>query len=274
MEARIQEQQRQKEEQQARALQEEKRRWQMQEQMRIEQLKPTADTLMLSAEEAFKRRLDMSKSLGSVTAEVLEEQEQSEKEAAAKIKAETERKMSFAERMMAKQGWEHGQGLGKRSDGVAAPLEVLKVQGSKTVGVISQAAVVKPGGASRKKGNTKITGAPTKIVLLRNLVGRGEVDPGLKGEVARECQKYGDVKGIEIYEDADPSTSQEEAVRVFIKFQRGPEAVKAVVELDGRSFDSRVISACFYDETKYELKLFTKQPEEPPLPAECRSKKS
>ena len=39
-----------------------------------------------------------------------------------------------------------------------------------------------------------MTGTPTRVVLLRNMVGPGEVDDDLEDEVGMECSKYGNVQ--------------------------------------------------------------------------------
>lgn len=40
---------------------------------------------------------------------------------------------------------------------------------------------------------TEILRAPTKVVLLRNMVGPGEVDDDLEPETKEECGRYGEV---------------------------------------------------------------------------------
>ncbi|KAJ3109739.1 Splicing factor 45 [Phlyctochytrium bullatum] len=42
---------------------------------------------------------------------------------------------------------------------------------------------------------------PTTVLLLKNLVGRGEVDADLQDETASECSKYGKVERCVIYEE-------------------------------------------------------------------------
>lgn len=88
-----------------------------------------------------------------------------------------------------------------------------------------------------------------KVVLLRNMVGPGEVDKDLEPEVKDECNtKYGDVAGVVIQEveDAQP----EEAVRILVEFKRIESAIKAVVDLNGRFFGGRQVKAGFYASEK------------------------
>lgn len=63
------------------------------------------------------------------------------------------------------------------------------------------------------------------MVLLRNMVGPGEVDQDLEPEVKDECNtKYGDVNRVVIYEV--PNVDHEEAVRIFVEFKRIESAIK------------------------------------------------
>ena len=71
-----------------------------------------------------------------------------------------------------------------------------------------------------------ITGTPTRVVMLRNMVGPGEVDPDLEDEVANECSKYGQVQSVMIFEVTTAGYPEEEAVRIFVEFERMEQAVK------------------------------------------------
>ncbi|CAG0886110.1 unnamed protein product [Cyprideis torosa] len=96
---------------------------------------------------------------------------------------------------------------------------------------------------------------PSKVVLLKNMVGPGEVDDDLQGEVQEECNvKYGDVQKVIIFEI--PKAVPEEAVRIFVEFKRLESAIKATVDLNGRFFGGRQVKAMFYDQNKMaQLKL-------------------
>ena len=54
-------------------------------------------------------------------------------------------------------------------------------------------------------------GPPSKILLLRNMVGPGEVDEGLEDEVAEEVAKFGDVLRVLIFQVSVP-IAREQAV--------------------------------------------------------------
>lgn len=178
---------------------------------------------------------------------------------------------TVAHKIMQKYGFREGQGLGKHEQGLSTALSVEKT--SKRGGKIiigdaaekpgsSQAAAAAaeppgPGGVasadSSKKSEanplTEILKCPTKVVLLRNMVGRGEVDEDLEGETKEECEKYGKVTKCVIFEIA--LVTDDEAVRIFLEFERVESAIKAVVDLNGRYFGGRVVKACFYNLDKF-----------------------
>lgn len=170
---------------------------------------------------------------------------------------------SVAAKIMAKFGYKEGQGLGKKEQGIAMALQVEKT--SKRGGRIIHekdimppplfavpAAPVSMSPAAATSANqaaepsiTEIMRQPSKVVLLRNMVGPGEVDEDLEPEVKDECNtKYGDVIKVIIYEI--PHNPADEAVRIFVEFKRMESAIKAVVDLNGRFFGGRQVKAGFY----------------------------
>lgn len=82
-------------------------------------------------------------------------------------------------------------------------------------------------------------------------VGPGEVDDELEDEVGSECAKYGTVTRVLIFEITEPNFPADEAVRIFVQFERSEETTKALVDLDGRYFGGRVVRATFYDEDRF-----------------------
>lgn len=176
---------------------------------------------------------------------------------------------TVAHKIMQKYGFKEGQGLGKHEQGLSTALSVEKT--SKRGGkIIIGDAAEKPGssqsGAAETSGGgsaadsskkseanplTEILKNPTKVVLLRNMVGRGEVDEDLEGETKEECEKYGKVVKCVIFEIAE--VLDDEAVRIFLEFERVESAIKAVVDLNGRYFGGRVVKACFYNLDKFRV---------------------
>ncbi|ROL50133.1 Splicing factor 45 [Anabarilius grahami] len=148
---------------------------------------------------------------------------------------------TVAHKIMQKYGFREGQGLGKHEQGLSTALSVEKT--SKRGGKIiigdstektsaSSQNVADPHGsnsadASKKNETnplTEILKCPTKVVLLRNMVGRGEVDEDLEAETKEECEKYGKVIKCVIFEIS--GVSDDEAVRIFLEFERVESAIK------------------------------------------------
>ena len=50
-----------------------------------------------------------------------------------------------------------------------------------------------------------------------------------------------------------PGAPDDEAVRIFLEFERVESAIKAVVDLNGRYFGGRVVKACFYNLDKFRV---------------------
>ncbi|XP_076939549.1 DNA-damage-repair/toleration protein 111-like [Bidens hawaiensis] len=169
--------------------------------------------------------------------------------------------MTAAQRMMAKMGWKAGQGLGKQEQGITTPLVAKKTD--RRAGVIVNAGEAKQQVEKKTRG-VSINGTPTRVVLLRNMVGPGEVDDDLESEVAEECSKYGTVTRVLIFEITEPSFPVDEAVRIFVQFERSEQATKALVDLEGRFFGGRVVRATFYDEERFNTNQLAPMPGEIP----------
>lgn len=91
----------------------------------------------------------------------------------------------------------------------------------------------------------------TKVVLLQNMVGPGEVDEDLEVETKEECEKYGPVSKCLIYEIPNKRVPDSEAVRIFVEFCHIESARKAVNDLNGRYFGGRVVKASFYSVERF-----------------------
>jgi len=106
-------------------------------------------------------------------------------------------------------------------------------------------APIAPSEEKPKPSITDMMKNPSKVVLMKNMVGPGEVDEELEPEVKEECeQKYGEVLKVKIVEV--PDVRDEETVRIFLEFRRVESAIKALVDLNGRFFGGREVQASFY----------------------------
>ncbi|XP_046819651.1 splicing factor 45 [Vespa crabro] len=174
---------------------------------------------------------------------------------------------SVAAKIMAKYGFKEGQGLGKKEQGMSVALQVEKTskRGGRIVGEREQLMpppppvsmsppplqqqISQPQPSQEEPSITEIMKSPSKVVLLRNMVGPGEVDDDLEPEVKDECNtKYGDVARVIIHEVIE--ATPEDAVRIFVEFKRIESAIKAVVDLNGRFFGGRQVKAGFYSSEK------------------------
>ncbi|SPP85537.1 splicing factor 45 [Drosophila guanche] len=185
---------------------------------------------------------------------------------------------SVAAKIMAKYGFKDGQGLGKSEQGMSMALQVEKT--SKRGGRIihekelfvgpqstSPPSASSPGHMAMPPPQLPLTATasaapepvpsiteimkdPSKVVLLRNMVGPGDVDEELEPEVKDECNtKYGEVNSVIIHEAF--GTTPEDAVKIFVEFKRIESAIKAVVDLNGRFFGGRQVRAGFYNFDKF-----------------------
>ncbi|KAI9325135.1 hypothetical protein BDR26DRAFT_879986 [Obelidium mucronatum] len=106
--------------------------------------------------------------------------------------------------------------------------------------------------ASSGYEQAKPSNTQTRVVLLLNMVGPGEVDEDLEEETAGECSKFGPVERVRIFETKGPMVRDDEAVRIFVKFTSRESATEAKSKMDGRFFGGRNIKAVFFDESRFD----------------------
>lgn len=104
-----------------------------------------------------------------------------------------------------------------------------------------------PGPAAKKK--RALFRNPTTVLLLKNMVGPGEVDSELEKEVQEECSKFGPVRTCVVYELKGAPPDQ--AVRTFVAFEKQESAIKAFLDMEGRFFAGRQIRCAFFNETRF-----------------------
>uniref|UniRef100_A0A6B2L9G7 G-patch domain-containing protein n=1 Tax=Arcella intermedia TaxID=1963864 RepID=A0A6B2L9G7_9EUKA len=163
----------------------------------------------------------------------------------------------IAEKMMKKMGWKgKGHGLGRQEQGMTTPL-IAQKHGAGAQGIIIHA------DSNKQQPPPPPPAAPaapemkgSNVIVLRNMVGPGEVDDMLCGETTRECMKYGQVLACEVWEDPTGQLPSNEAVRLFVKFDKQEQALQALADLDGRFFGGRNVKADFYLREKFDKMEF------------------
>ena len=157
--------------------------------------------------------------------------------------------LSVAANIMSKYGWKEGMGLGRESQGISTALVVEKT--SRRGGKILKNSLNADTGQTEKSAQSlDQLKNPSKVLLLQNMVGRGQVDPELSEEVAEECKRYGEIVKTVIYEIPEGVPDQE-SVRIYIEFTRNESAIKAFVDLNGRYFGGRIVKGSFFDEERF-----------------------
>jgi len=106
---------------------------------------------------------------------------------------------------------------------------------------------------AKRAKSVKFNRDPTRIVCLTNLVGAGEVDEDLHDEIVDEVQKkHGKLKQCIIKEIE--GVPDDEAVRIFLEFEKVEPATDAYITMSGRFFGGRKVKSQFYDEQLFQNK--------------------
>ncbi|CAI2167217.1 18040_t:CDS:2 [Funneliformis geosporum] len=204
---------------------------------------PAKIDLDMTGEEAFLRRARLSNRA----------HEETSKSPEPKSTAGLGSGEDFAHRMLTKFGWQEGHGLGRNEQGISEPLAVQKTDVRSGIIVNNNTP-----GKSEKEGENSAryfpdTELPSRVILLTNMVGPGEVDDTLQEETADECnEKYGTVERCLIFEVPHGKIPDDEAVRIFVKFEDIVAAIRAKKDLHGRFFGGRQVTAQFFDEQKFD----------------------
>lgn len=127
---------------------------------------------------------------------------------------------------------------GLKGDGSISQEEEMSITGSNARFMIMQKLAMKD------KEST--------VMVLKNMVAFEDVDDDLEAEVKEECSKYGKVKKVMIYQEAESEADDAEvSVKIFCQFDKSSECEVAINSLEGRWFGGKTISAALYDEQRF-----------------------
>ncbi|KAH7729604.1 G-patch domain-containing protein [Aphelenchoides avenae] len=160
------------------------------------------------------------------------------------------RGLGVAAKIMSSMGYREGAGLGRDEQGMSTALRVEKT--GRTALIIGEQSRWKqdpdddarPVKEETAQSNYDMLKESSKVVLLRNMVSRSEVDDELEAETREEMSKYGQVVNVVVH--MMPNAAEDEAVRIFVEYTNTAQAIKAVVALNGRYFAGRTVKAGFY----------------------------
>merc|ERR1712080_705884 len=93
----------------------------------------------------------------------------------------------------------------------------------------------------------------SRVVILRNMVGPEDVDETLQDEITEECNKFGAVERVIIYQERQSEELDAEViVKIFVEFKEHKEAEDARSSLNGRFFGGRQVRGELYEQTLFE----------------------
>jgi len=100
----------------------------------------------------------------------------------------------------------------------------------------------------------------TEVLCLLNMVTEDELQDDeeyeeITEDVKEECNKYGNVKSIEIPRPIK-GVDVPGVGKIFVEFISKAECQKANIALTGRKFASRVVVTSYYDPDKYHRRQF------------------
>eukprot|EP00754_Rhynchopus_humris_P030169 Rhum_TRINITY_DN15261_c9_g1::Rhum_TRINITY_DN15261_c9_g1_i1::g.146737::m.146737/K12840/RBM17, SPF45; splicing factor 45 len=125
----------------------------------------------------------------------------------------------------------------------------------------------------RARNKKKLEDRATEVIMLRNIVGRNCLDDATKEEIIHEMDNFGTVLFATAHEVEDPACSDEEAVRIFVRYSSKEEARNAHKSLHLRVFDGRYIAASFFPLQRLLSRALAPEPAtEDKLPAKCRER--
>ena len=79
-----------------------------------------------------------------------------------------------------------------------------------------------------------------------------QVDEALQEEIEEECNKFGSVEHVIIYQEVQGEDESEVEVKIFVEFSQHQETRAAQSVMDGRFFGGRTVSATVYDQELFD----------------------
>jgi len=118
------------------------------------------------------------------------------------------------------------------------------------------------GKSARQMVMQRLMGSRAKVesvvLLLRNMVAAEDVDADLQEEIEEECNKYGKVENVIIYQERQSEEDDAEIhVKIFVEFAKPDDVKQAKAALDGRFFGGRTVSAVVYDQELFDQQDFS-----------------
>ncbi|KAF9425192.1 Poly(U)-binding-splicing factor puf60 [Podila epigama] len=144
---------------------------------------------------------------------------------------------STAQRLVAMQHQNGGMGYDRES---VASEENMSISGNQRYLVMQSLA--------RSAGGNTAAGLPTldsTVVRLQYNATPADIDDQLEEEFSEECSKYGPVVRVQMLPLADG------LLRIFIQFGSAVDAKSAAMQLNGRQFDGKKITASLFDRQEY-----------------------
>lgn len=167
----------------------------------------------------------------------------------------------FAQRLLAKYGWQQGSGLGAQGTGIATPLSVqLDKRKKNTEGVAGPSGRIVGGKKSKEAQAQEAAdqaaaarfGALSPVILIERLTDGMDLetelhDGGLVQEVGDECGAlYGVVERVYIQRRGEGRG------RTFVKFASELSALRALQGLQGRAFGGNEVAVRYFDVKTFE----------------------
>lgn len=168
---------------------------------------------------------------------------------------------TFAERLMARQGWQKGEALGAEGNkGILDPIVAEKVRQEKRKipAHISgnRGTIYNAQEDGRKREEVTRYGEPSEVLLLQDMLSSDDdIDDDLPQEIAGECGKHGYVQRVFIlpsYSSSNAETRQRGRPLIFVRFTGMAGAWRCLKELDGRFFAGNSVRARYYPTHEFE----------------------